>query len=59
MISSNDGVRSFGEVRLQFSAEKETVHHQNTEEQATMAWERLDDSTIDKAEEENKNADET
>ena len=41
------------------SAEKETLHQQDTEEQATMAWERLDDSTIDKAEEENKNADET
>ena len=38
--------------------EQETEHQQYTEEQAMMAWETLDDSTIDKAEEENLNADE-
>ena len=59
MISSDDGLRNFGELKLQFSWKKETAHQQDTEEQAMMAWETLDDSMIDKAEEENGKADET
>ena len=41
------------------AGKKETAHQQDTEEQAMMAWETLDDSMIDKAEEENGKADET
>ena len=41
------------------SKEKETMHQQDTEEQAMMAWETLDDSMIDKVEEENENVNET
>ena len=35
------------------------MHQQDTEEQAMMAWETLDDSMIDKVEEENENVNET
>ena len=39
--------------------EKEAAHQQDTEEHAMMAWDTLDDPSIDNMEEEKPKADET
>ena len=45
-------------LNVESGNEIETGHHQDTEEQVMMAWEILDNSTVDNVEEEKRKANE-